>query len=171
MCYGAFHTEKIPSRAGSDGFGGGGGLEPEMISTSSEQKIFDDVINSLREKNLKKSADRIAKLLKLTEDDLEEGEGRLSAVSTQCFVEFLMEFRDLGEPLLGFFGEGILSAEWRIAEDKHLLVEFPGRDAVSFIVIKPDDTAENGKLVLNGRCAWKRAIEIFREHGVGEWLT
>ena len=71
--------------------------------------------------------------------------------------------------MLGFFSEGILSAEWRIADDKHLMIEpLDGKNA-SFAFIGPTTNKPGEKFRLNGRGSIEEVIDTLRKHGVDGW--
>ena len=142
----------------------------ESIATSydnlSSSDKVDIAVEKLKNIGLVKSANRIGYLR--STDDLEEGDQPLTAESVMGFVELMYRFRDLGEPLLGFFSEGILSAEWRIADDKHLMIEPLDDKNVSFAFIGP--TSKLGeKFRLNGRGPIEEVIGTLRKCGVDRW--
>ena len=69
---------------------------------------FDTAIKNLRKRGFVKSANRINYLR--STDDMEEGDKSLTAESVVGFVKLMDRFRDLGEPMLGFFfGRNIVS--------------------------------------------------------------
>ena len=127
---------------------------------------FDTAIKSLRKRGFVKSANRIDYLR--STDDMEEGDQPLTAESVMGFVEFMYRFGDLGEPLLGFFSEETLSAEWHIADDKHLMIEPLDDKNASFAFIGPTDKPGE-KLRLNGRGTIEEVIDTLRSHGVDGW--
>ena len=129
------------------------------------------IIHRLKEDGFKRSAKRIEELLTLDDDDFEEGEERLSLASAQDFVELMTKFRELGEPSLGLFSKGTLSATWRFAKNKQLLIELLGRNQAVFTMISPDESAVDGEFVLNGHGTWKQTIETFCGLGVGKWSS
>ena len=126
----------------------------------------DIAVEKLKNIGLVKSANRIGYLR--STDDLEEGDQPLTAESVMGFVELMYRFRDLGEPLLGFFSEGILSAEWRIADDKHLMIEPLDDKYASFAFIGPTNKPGE-KFRLNGRGSIEEVIGTLRKCGVDRW--
>ena len=70
--------------------------------------------------------------------------------------------------MLGLFSEGTLSVEWRIADDKHLLIEPLDDKNASFAFIGPTNKPEE-KFRLNGRGAIEEVIATLRKYGVDEW--
>ena len=101
-------------------------------------------------------------------DDLEEGDKPLTLKSAMGFVALMQKFSDLGEPMIGLFSEGTLSAEWRIADDKHLLIEPLDSNKASFALIGPSN--EPGKQFrLNGRGTITEVIGTLRKQGVDQW--
>ena len=132
---------------------------------SSSDKV-DIAVEKLKNIGLVKSANRIGYLR--STDDLEEGDQPLTAESVMGFVELMYRFRDLGEPLLGFFSEGILSAEWRIADDKHLMIEPLDDKNASFAFIGPTNKPGE-KFRLNGRGSIEEVIGTLRKCGVDRW--
>ena len=127
---------------------------------------FDTAIKSLRECGFVKSANRIDYLR--STDDMEEGDQPLTAESVMGFVELMYRFGDLGEPMLGIFSEGTLAAEWRIADDKHLLIEPLDDKNASFAFIGPTNKPRE-KFRSNGRGSIEEVIDALRSHGVDGW--
>lgn len=127
---------------------------------------FDTAIKNLRKCGFVKSADYINYLR--STDDLEEGDQPLTTESVMGFAELMYHFKDLGEPMLGIFSEGTLSVEWRIADDKHLLIEPLDDKNASFAFIGPTNKPGK-KLRLNGRGAIEEVIDTLRSHGVDGW--
>ena len=70
--------------------------------------------------------------------------------------------------MLGIFSEGILSAEWHIADDKHLMIEPLDDKNASFAFIGPANKLGE-KFRLNGRGSIEEVIDTLRSHGVGRW--
>ncbi len=132
-----------------------------------EYMQWNPILTRLEEKGFKNNAARIKELMGL--QDFEEGEQPLSFESTRGFQEFVFEFPVLGEPVLGIFPEGTLSAGWRIADNKHLVIEFLDSNIVSFALIGPDDNASDKKFRLNGRGDRKKIIKILSKNGVEKW--
>ena len=135
-----------------------------MTQTRSEQ--FSSVFVSLRGQGFTESAERINELADL--QDFEEGEKPLSIKSAQSFQKFIGDFTVLGEPTLGFFSEGTLSAGWRLADNKHFLLEFFENNEISFAMIGPDDEAVDGKFRLNGRGSKKNVLEHLNNN-ISQW--
>ncbi len=102
-------------------------------------------------------------------DDTEEGELPLSLESAKGFLLFFTRFSDLGEPVLGLFPEGTLSAGWRIADNKHLLIEPLDSQNASFALIGPSDKGSDEKFRLNGRGKIAEVIKTLRRQGVDQW--
>ena len=127
---------------------------------------IDIAVEKLKSIGLVKSADYINYLR--STDDLEEGDQPLTAESVMGFAELMRRFRDLGEPMLGLFSEGTLSVEWRIADDKHLLIEPLDDKNASFAFIGPVNKPRE-KLRLNGRGSIEEVIDALRSHGVDRW--
>ena len=127
---------------------------------------FDTAIKRLRKCEFVKSADYINYLR--STDDLEEGDKPLTAESVMGFAELMYHFRDLGEPMLGIFSEGTLSVEWRIADDKHLLIEPLDDKNASFAFIGPTNKPGE-KFRLNGRGLIEEVIDTLRSNGVDGW--
>ena len=121
----------------------------------------------LKNNGLKESAERIEELHNL--EDLEDGEQPLLLESAQGFCDFILEFRKLGEPILGVFPQGTLSAGWRLADNRHLLIEFLERNLISFAMIGPDNKERDKKFRLNGRASREKVLNILSETGVTEW--
>jgi len=78
-------------------------------------------------------------------------------------------FPNLGEPALGVFASGTLSVGWRIADDKHLLVEPLDNSHAAFALIGP--AAQPGEeFRANGKGTIAEVINALREHGVDKWI-
>lgn len=127
---------------------------------------FDTAIKNLQKCGFVKSADYINDLR--STDDLEEGDQPLTAESAMGFAELMYRFRDLGEPMLGIFSEGTLSVEWRIADDKHLLIEPLDDKNASFAFIGPTNKPGE-KFRLNSRGSIEEVIDTLRSNGVDGW--
>ena len=138
------------------------------VSPSFDVSSFGNIQTSLKNMGLSKSAERIKYLR--SPGVVEDEDEPLSLESAQGFVKLVEDFPDLGEPSLGLFSQGTLSVEWRIADDKHLLVEPFDNERACFAFIGP--SAEQGKrLRLNGRGSIVDIISTLRNEGVGKWKT
>ena len=126
------------------------------------------MIASLKHQGFGKCAERLAYLQ--SADDLEKDDKPLTLESVQGFVKLVGAFRDLGEPLLGLFSEGTLSVEWRIADDKHLLIEPLDSEHASFAFIGPS-TRRGNRFRLNGRGTIADIINTLRIQGINQWRT
>lgn len=134
---------------------------PPLFDVSS----FEGIQMSLEDQGFNKCAERINYL---SSANIEEGDEPLSIESAQGFVNLMRDFPDLGEPRLGLFSQGTLSATWRISDNKHLLVEpFDGARAC-FAFIGPS-TEQGEKLRLNGRGSITDIINTLRKEGVAQW--
>ncbi|MCY4245247.1 MAG: hypothetical protein OXU41_08740 [Gammaproteobacteria bacterium] len=131
-----------------------------------ESAAFEEIFLSLRHQGLGECAECLA-YLRSTED-MEEDDAPLSLESARGFVKFMKDFPDLGEPLLGLFSGGTLSAGWRVADNKHLLVEpLDGKNAAFAFIGPSDQPGEKSRL--NGRGTIAEIIHTLREHGVDKW--
>lgn len=101
-------------------------------------------------------------------DDLEEGDKPLTLESATGFATLMQNFGDLGEPMIGLFSEGTISAEWRIADAKHLLIEPLDDNKASFALIGPSDKPGK-KFRMNGRGTITEVIATLRKRGVDRW--
>ena len=133
----------------------------------SNVNTFAEITLFLKNNGLKESAERIEELHNL--EDLEDGEQPLLLESAQGFCDFILEFRKLGEPILGVFPQGTLSAGWRLADNRHLLIEFLERNLISFAMIGPDNKERDKKFRLNGRASREKVLNILSDTGVTEW--
>lgn len=116
--------------------------------TNTQSSSFEELIECLKLHELAGSAQRIAYLC--AADDLEEGDEPLSIESVKGFVAFMRRFADLGEPLLGLSPQGFLGSTWRIADDKHLYIQFLNANEAMFSSVSPG--TEDGLLFrMNGR--------------------
>lgn len=137
-------------------------------SKLSQPQNVEDAIALLNSLGYIKCAERI-ELLR-NDDDLEEGEAPLSPESVKTFLAFITdirltsEFKGLGEPLMGKFSQGTLSADWRALDGKYLLIEFHANGIVSFAMI-------DGKSRLNGRGTREEIISILRKQEVTSWKS
>lgn len=104
-------------------------------------------------------------------DDLEEGELPLCLESAKGFLLFFTQFDVLGEPVLGLFPEGTLSAGWRLAENKHLLVEPLDSQNASFALIGPSNDNPDEKFRLNGRGKIVEVIKTLKRQGIDQWRS
>lgn len=137
-----------------------------IIRTLAGPYSLGEIVASLNHQGFQKCAERLIYLQ--STDDLEEGDKPLSLESIQGFFRLMRDFRDLGEPLLGLFSEGTLSVEWRIADDKHLLVEPLDSENASFALIGPS-TKRGDKFRLNGRGKIADIINTLQKNGVTQW--
>ena len=127
--------------------------------------FFESVLMPLEELGLSKCAEDIEYLR--SPDAIEDDEPP-SLESARGFVKLMKDFLDLGEPLLGLFPEGTLSVEWRIADDKHLLIELFDSEQACFAFIGPS-TKGGEKFRLNGRGSIADVIRTLRKEGVSQW--
>lgn len=146
----------------------GNDWQQQYESIPADFSSFEKVIEALKLCGFTESAKYIAYLH--SGDDLEEGDKPLTLESAIGFVTLMQNFRDLGEPMIGLFSKGTISAEWRIANDKHLLIEPLDADKASFAFIGPSN--EPGKQFrLNGRGTIMEIISTLRKHGVDQWKS
>ena len=129
--------------------------------------FFKNIQVSLENMGFSKCAERIDYL---RSDDAAEDDEPLSPESAQGFVKLMRDFPDLGEPLLGLFPQGTLGVEWRIANDKHLLVEPFDSESACFALIGPS-TEQGKRLRLNGRGSISAVIRTLRNEDVDQWQS
>ncbi len=150
--------------------------ESEVAAAASAQtrQAVDDVTRRLTEFGYPRCAARVEFLRDC--DDFEAGEAPLSLESARAFVSFASEtgfrndFRYLGEPLLGLSSNGVLGATWRIANDRHLYIQFHSSHSISFAMTGPDPAPPgDGRAHFNGRGARADVIKTLRAHGVTKW--
>lgn len=128
---------------------------------------FENLLRALRRQGLGACAARLKYLH--SSEDMEDDDAPLSLESARGFVEFMEGFPDLGEPMLGVFAGGTLSAGWRIADNKHLLVESLDGSHAAFALIGP--AARPGEeFRANGDGTIKEVIHALRAHGVDKWV-
>ena len=132
-----------------------------------KNKQYAQTIMDIRKQGFAESAERINELADM--QDFEEGEKPLSFESIKGFQAFITEFDQLGEPVLGVFPEGTLSAGWRVSDNKHLLLEFLENNEISFAMIGPDDEAVDGKFRHNGRGSKKSVLKTLNNN-MSQWL-
>lgn len=132
-----------------------------------ESAAFEELFSSLRRHGFGASAECLVDLR--FANDFEEGDEPLSFESVRGFVKLMDVFQDLGEPMLGRFSAGTLSVEWRIADDKHLLVEPLDGDNASFALIGPSLNPGADRFHLNGRGKISDVVEALRNHQVDKW--
>jgi len=132
-----------------------------------ELTSFEELMIALRVRGFNESAEEIEGLR--STDDMEPGDEPLSFESVRGFVKLMDAFQDLGEPMLGRFSAGTLSVEWRIADDKHLLVEPLDGDYASFALIGPSLTAGADRFRLNGRGKIADVVATLRNNQVDKW--
>lgn len=129
---------------------------------------FERIQMSLEDLGFSKCAKRINYLR--SADAIEDGDEPLSLESAQGFVNLMRDFPDLGEPMLGLFPQGTLGMEWRIANDKHLLIEPFDSERACFALIGPS-TERGEKFRLNGRGSISAVIRALRNEGVDQWQS
>lgn len=134
--------------------------------TNTELSSFEEVIECLKLHELAGSAERIACLC--AADELEEGDEPLSIESVKGFVAFMRRFADLGEPLLGLSPQGFLGSTWRIADDKHLYIQFLNANEAMFSSVSPG--TEDGLLFrMSGRGSLTDVLQTLRAKGMDKW--
>jgi len=136
-------------------------------STPAESASFEGLMFALKMKGFNESVAEVEMLC--STDDLDPGDKPLSLESVRGFVKLIDAFRDLGEPMVGRFSAGTLSVEWRIADDKHLLVEPLDGDNASFALIGPSLSAGEDEFCLNGRGKIADVVAALRNHQVDRW--
>jgi len=132
-----------------------------------ESAAFEDIFLSLKRRGFGACAARLVDLR--FADDLEEGDAPLSLESARGFVKLMCNFQKLGEPMIGVFPRGTLAVEWRIADDKHLLVQPLDGERASFAFIGPADGESGNRYRLNGRGAIAKVIDTLQREGVDRW--
>lgn len=128
---------------------------------------FEGVVATLQAKGFGKSAARLIDLR--FADDLEEGDKPLSLESARGFVKLMCNFQKLGEPMIGIFPRGTLAVEWRIADDKHLLVQPLDGERATFAFIGPADSESGSRYRLNGRGTIAKVIDTLQRESVERW--
>jgi len=134
---------------------------------AAELTSFEEVTLALKRRGLNRSAERIEELL--AAGDLEPNDKPLSLESARGFIKLMDIFQDLGEPMLGRFSEGTLTVAWRLADDKHLLIEPLNGDDASFALIGPSFTRGTDRFRLNGRGKIADVIDALRKNKVDKW--
>lgn len=140
--------------------------DPEILSPI-DLSSFEGVVATLQSKGFGKSAARLVDLR--FADDLEEGDEPLSLESARGFVKLMCNFQKLGEPRIGIFPRGTLAVEWRIADDRHLLVQPLDGERATFAFIGPADSDSSGRYHLNGRGTIAKVIDTLQREGVDQW--
>ena len=131
--------------------------------TNIQSSSFEELIEYLKLNELAGSAERIACLH--AAGDLEEGDEPLSIESVKGFVTFIRRFADLGEPLLGLSPQGFLGSTWRIADDKHLYIQFLNANEAMFSSVSPG--TEDGLLFrMSGRGSLPDVLQTLRAKGM-----
>lgn len=128
-----------------------------------EAAAFDKLFRSLRRRGFGACAEYIAYLR--SNDDMGANDAPLSLESARGFVKFMSNFSNLGEPLLGLFSGGTLSAEWRIADNKHLLVESLDGENAAFALIGPP-SRPGEKFRANGNGTIAEVVHTLRKRGI-----
>lgn len=136
------------------------------VTHSDESAVFNDLLRSLKRRGFSACAERLVELW--CADDIDEYNEPLALESVRGFVKLMDVFQDLGEPMLGRCLAGTLSVEWRIANDKHLLVEALNGDEASFMLIgSPGRPGE--EFHANGSDTIAEVVHALRKHGIDEW--
>ncbi len=141
----------------------------DYLQSDLQAITFSKIISRLHLKGFPESAARINELRQMDDDDFEEGDKPLSVESARGFAKFITRFACLGEPGLGLFSTGTLSAGWKVAENKHLLLEFFDDNNLCFAMIKPDESNPDGKFRLNGNGSQEAVLRTLEESGVMKW--
>ena len=134
--------------------------------TNTQSSSFEELIECLKLHELAGSAERIAYLC--TDSELEEEDEPLSIESVKGFVAFMRRFADLGEPLLGLSPQGFLGSTWRIADDKHLYIQFLNANEAVFSSVSPG--TQGGLLFrMSGRGSLPDVLQTLRAKGMDKW--
>lgn len=136
-------------------------------SIPTELASFEGLMDALQMLGFNESAEEIEMLS--SPDDIDDGDEPLSLESVRGFVKLMDAFRDLGEPMVGRFSAGTLSVEWRIADDRHLLVEPLDSGNASFAFIGPSLTSGANRFRLNGRGKIADVVDALRNNKVDKW--
>lgn len=145
----------------------------ELLETSSsvnafiQEYEFNSVNSALISEGFGKSANRIFELKELAK--FEENQKPLSMDSVLGFSKFISNFKNIGEPILGLFAEGTLSADWQVDDNKYLLIEFLDSNEASFAMIKPADGNPGKEFELNGKGSHADLLSTLEKHGVTKW--
>ena len=127
---------------------------------------FQRVFRALRKRGFHESAEQLHELHTL--EDMEGGTA-LSLEASQSFVQFIDKLKIPGIPVLGIFHHGTLSAGWRIAKNKHVLLEFVNPKQLRFAMIAPDRNAPDKRFRLNGQGSHAAVVKFLQERGVTKW--
>lgn len=152
-----------------------GKIIPIDVGLVSEQEVDEsddiEIVAERIKKRYPSCAERIRYLR--DSDDIEEGEQPLNPESVKGFEAFITKFNFLGRPTtMGLFSQGTLSVEWRIADNKHLLVEPLDSKNACFALIAPSDDPEDskdGRSRLNGKQTIKEVIQTLQDKKVDRW--
>lgn len=136
-------------------------------SPPTELASFEELMDALQMRGFNESVEEIEALR--SADDLEPGDKPLLLESVRGFVNLMDAFHDLGEPMVGRFSAGTLSVEWRIADDKLLLVEPLDSGNASFALIGPSLTPGADEFRLNGRGKIADVVDAMRNNQVDKW--
>lgn len=142
----------------------------KLLNSPSPNHQIQRIVNDINDLGYEECAKAILLLNEI--EDLEEGDLPLQIESVRGLLSLFQKFKELknlGEPVLGLFPEGTLSVGWRIADNKHLLVEPLDSDNVCFAMIAPSDDSPDGKTRLSDKGRIKDIVETLRGLKVNEW--
>lgn len=134
---------------------------------TTRELLFVIIINRLKSLGFSKSAERLSFLHNY--DVSEEDKDPLSLESAQGFLSFITRFSYLKEPKLGLFSGGTLSVSWKIADNKHLLVEPLDDKNASYAFIGPSSSTYDKKFRQNGRGAISDVVSALESLDVDKW--
>lgn len=100
-------------------------------------------------------------------DIFDEGEKPMTPESKKAFFEYITKFlylmRKRGEPVIGLFNDGAISAEWRHINDQSVLITFINIDLISFSVIFSDPVTQKKSISINGAGDCAKVIAVLKK--------
>ena len=121
----------------------------------------------LRVAGLENIADRIGNLA-TPGSDLEDDEQPASFDSIRALTISMRDLKHLGEPMIGLSDGGVLVAEWLLANDKHLAVEYRDNLHVTFALIAPGANGDD-RCRLNGTGSVSKMLAACGTYDVHRW--
>lgn len=128
---------------------------------------IEEIIALLRLASFEKAADRIAVLhSEATSDD---NEPPLDLGSLKNLATFVKANPDLGQPRIGLGQDGVLTGEWRYADDKHIAIRFlSSSNETVFAAIGPAPRRRRRRR-LNGTGSISEIIAQLNAFGLRSW--
>ena len=125
-----------------------------------EYETRTEITSALRESGLEESADRLGYLQRLADEDPDEEP--VVIPSLRHLTSFLMDQRHLGQPDIGVSPDGVALAQWCVAGNGILAMDFLGSGLIRFAGTSGPGSQDGESLRVSGTLPKAKALQAIQ---------